>query len=73
MDLEYIKGVGSKSLQYLNKMNLYTVSDLIEYYPYRYNVIKVVPLIEAGIDETVTIKGLVDTEPKISYIKKKLM
>ncbi len=70
MDIELIKGVGAKSLQYLNKMNLYTVSDLIEYYPYRYNVIKVVPLIEAREDETVTIKGIVDTEPRVSYIKK---
>ena len=35
MDIDVIRGVGTKSLQYLNKMNLYTVSDLIEYYPYR--------------------------------------
>ena len=70
MDIGLIKGVGSKSLQYLNKMNLYTISDLIEYYPYRYNIIKVVSLTEAGEDETVTIKGIVDTEPRVSYIKK---
>ncbi len=70
MDIGLIKGVGSKSLQYLNKMNLYTISDLIEYYPYRYNIIKVVPLTEAEEDETVTIKGIVDTEPRVSYIKK---
>ena len=70
MDIELIKGVGAKSLQYLNKMNLYTVNDLIEYYPYRYNVIKIVPLEEAVEDETVTIKGIVDTEPRVSYIKK---
>ena len=70
MDIGLIKGVGSKSLQYLNKMNLYTISDLIEYYPYRYNIIKVVPLTEAKEDETVTIKGIVDTEPRVSYIKK---
>ena len=70
MDIGLIKGVGSKSLQYLNKMNLYTISDLIEYYPYRYNIIKVVPLTEAGEDETVTIKGIVDTKPRVSYIKK---
>ena len=70
MDIELIKGVGAKSLQYLNKMNLYTVSDLIEYYPYRYNVIKVIPIEEANIDEAVTIRGIVDTEPRVSYIKK---
>ena len=70
MDIGLIKGVGSKSLQYLNKMNLYTISDLIEYYPYRYNIIKVVPITEAVEDETITIKGIVDTEPRVSYIKK---
>ena len=70
MDIELIKGVGAKSLQYLNKMNLYTVSDLIEYYPYRYNVIKIVPIEEVLEDENVTIKGVVDTEPRVSYIKK---
>ena len=39
MDILNIKGLGPKTLEYLNKLNLYTIQDLIEYYPYRYNVI----------------------------------
>lgn len=72
MNLDLVKGIGDKALEYLSKMNLYTIKDLIEYYPYRYNIIKVIPLIEAPNGETVTIKGIVDTEPKISYINKSL-
>ncbi len=70
MDINLIKGVGDKSIEYLNKMNLLTVNDLLLYYPYRYNVIRVIPLIEALDGETVTIKGIVDTEPRVSYINK---
>lgn len=72
MNLELVKGVGDKAIEYLSKMNLYTINDLIEYYPYRYNIIKVIPLTEAPNSETVTIKGIVDTEPKVSYINRSL-
>lgn len=72
MNLELVKGIGDKAIEYLSKMHLYTVGDLIEYYPYRYNVIKVVPLIQAVDGEVVTIQGIVDTEPKVSYINRSL-
>lgn len=70
MDISLIKGVGDKAIEYLGKMNLYTINDLIEYYPYRYNFIKVISLIEARDGEVVTIKGIVDSEPRFSYINK---
>ena len=35
MELSNIKGVGPKTLEYLNKLNIYDVNDLIRYYPYR--------------------------------------
>ena len=72
MDINLVKGVGSKAFEYLSKLDLYKVEDLILYYPYRYNFIKVIPLTEALEDETVTIKGIVDTEPRVSYINKSL-
>ena len=72
MDISSIKGIGMKTFDLLNKINIYTIEDLIEYYPYRYNVIKVIPLVEAEDNEVVTIKGIVDTEPRVSYINKKL-
>ena len=70
MDINLIKGVGSKSIELLSKMDLLTINDLINYYPYRYNVIKVVSLDDAMDGETCTIKGIVDTEPRVSYISK---
>ena len=70
MDINLIKGVGSKSIELLSKMNLLTVNDLIMYYPYRYNVIRVIPLSDAIEGEVCTIKGIVDTEPRVSYINK---
>lgn len=72
MDINFLKGVGDKAIEYLNKMNLYTINDLIEYYPYRYNIIRIVSLIEARDGELVTIKGIVDSEPRVSYINKTL-
>ena len=72
MDIRNLYGVGPKSIDLLAKLGIYTINDLIEYYPYRYNLIKIIPLIEAQPEETVTIKGIVDTEPRVSYIKKNL-
>ena len=70
MDINLIKGVGDKSIELLSKMNLLTVNDLIMYYPYRYNVIRVISLEDAMDGETCTIKGIIDTEPRVSYISK---
>ena len=71
MNLEVIKGVGAKSIEYLAKLELYTVKDVLEYYPYRYNVIRVLDIKDVpSSDEVVTIKGIVDTEAKVSYIKR---
>ena len=72
MDISNLYGVGPKSVELLSKLGLFTINDLIEYYPYRYNLIRIVPLIETQDGETVTIKGTVDTEPRIYYIKKNL-
>ena len=71
MDILNIKGLGPKTLEYLEKLNLYTIQDLIEYYPYRYNIIKISNLKDVQDGEQCTIKGIVDTEPRVSYINKR--
>jgi len=43
-DLEIIKGVGPKGIKLLNELNLYTIKDLISFYPFRYNYIKATSL-----------------------------
>ena len=39
MELAKIKGIGPKTIEYLNKINIYDVDSLVRYYPYRYNVL----------------------------------
>ena len=36
--LEDIKGLGPKNIKLLNKLNILNMDDLINYYPYRFNV-----------------------------------
>ena len=72
MDILEIKGIGEKMLDVLKKMNIITLGDLITYYPYRYNVIKVININSASDDLVVTVRGIVESVPKVSYISRKL-
>ena len=40
MKLELLSDVGQKTVNLLAKINILSVEDLLEYYPYRYNYIK---------------------------------
>ena len=66
--LEDIKGIGPKTLKTLNKLGIYTIDDLINYYPYRYQEIVLTPL----KDGEVTVTGIVEAPPIATYIKKNL-
>jgi ATP-dependent DNA helicase RecG len=39
MELENIKGIGPKMRETLANLNINSIQDLLEYYPYRYNFI----------------------------------
>ena len=64
-DLLQLKGVGDKTLLLLNKLNIYTINDLITYYPYRYDLLKRTNL----NSEKVIIEGIVETVPSVYRIK----
>ncbi len=70
MELVDIKGVGQKSEVLLNKLNIYNVEDLLEFYPYRYNIYKPVDLETSEENTSVTINALIESTPKLSYIKR---
>lgn len=72
MELIAIKGVGEKTVPLLNKLNIFTIEDLVTYYPYRYNVYKPVNLETAEENVNVTINATIESTPKISYIKRNL-
>ena len=68
MELNEIKGVGPKTLNLLNKLEINTINDLVEYYPYRYEVIKRTSLEE----ERVIIDGIIESIPQVSFFNKKM-
>lgn len=70
--LEDIKGIGPKSLLALKALNLYTKDDVINYFPYRYNVYTPVKLRECSEGDTCTITGYVESLPKVFFIRKNL-
>ena len=70
--LEDIKGIGPKSLLALKALNLYTKDDVINYFPYRYNVYTPVKLSECSEGDTCTITGYVESIPKVFFIRKNL-
>lgn len=67
INLENIKNIGPKRLDILHKMNIFNVEDLLEYYPYKYQILEITPLLE---DNTSIINAKVITTPVVSYIKK---
>ena len=40
MELNIIKGIGDKTITLLNKLNIYTIDDLVNYYPFRYEILE---------------------------------
>ena len=72
MELETLKKVGPKTTTLLHKLNIYTIEDLINYYPYRYNIYKPVNLNECNTSDTITINAKIESTPKLSYIRRNL-
>ncbi|MCP4650016.1 MAG: ATP-dependent DNA helicase RecG [PVC group bacterium] len=59
---QYLKGVGPKKIQLLNKLNISTVKGLLYYFPRRYeDRSKFIPINRVRIGNTETIKGKVVT------------
>ena len=69
MELKDVKGIGSKSLGLLNKLNVMTVEDLITYYPVRYDVLKRTDLENLEPDMKVIVDGKVESIPLVVRIK----
>ena len=70
--LDEIKGIGPKTILSLNSLGIYTLDDLLNYFPYRYNVLKPVSLSTASDDDQVLINGYIETPIKVFFIKKNL-
>ena len=71
MTLETIKGIGPKTINNLKKININSVEDLINYYPYKYQILHVQNIKELNENQGV-ITGKIVSSPVVSYIKKNL-
>lgn len=70
--LEDIKGIGPKTLKLFQNLNIFTIQDLITYYPYKYKLYHPVTLDNYEENTEVLINGYVASDAKIYYIKKNL-
>ncbi len=72
-DVRYIKGIGEKKAQALNKLGVFTLYDLVSYFPRRYedrSQYKPIALVQNG--ETVCIQALVADTPRLTRIRRGL-
>ena len=72
MDIENIKGIGSKTVANLKKLNINTIEDLITYYPFRYDVIKRSDINNINDNDNIIIDGICENIPSVFYINRKL-
>ena len=72
-DVRYIKGIGEKKAQALNKLGIFTLYDLVSFFPRRYedrSQYKPIALTQDG--ESVCICALVADNPQLSRIRRGL-
>lgn len=72
-DVRYIKGIGEKKAQALNKLGVFSLYDLISYFPRKYedrSVYKPIALTADG--ETVCVCALVADTPRLTRIRRGL-
>ena len=70
MVIRDLKGVGPQLEKKLNSLNIYTVDDLLNYYPFRYNEINIIKIKDAIDEEVCMIKSTIIEAPKVQYIKR---
>ncbi|MFD1387971.1 ATP-dependent DNA helicase RecG [Oceanobacillus oncorhynchi subsp. oncorhynchi] len=66
-----VKGIGEKVAEQLAFMHIYETNDILQYFPYRYDIYEEKPLQELVHDEKVTIKGKVVYNPSLTFFGKK--
>ena len=71
--LEKIKGIGPKTKELFNKLNIYTINDLLTYYPFRYDYLRRTDLLnlkENISDIKIVMDGKVDSVVIMNHFKK---
>lgn len=70
-NIQYLKGVGEKRAKILNKLGIYTVGDLLRFYPREYmDWSKIYSVTGAPCDEPCCIRAVVNHKPRGAMIRK---
>lgn len=66
-----LKGIGEKFAEDLASIQIFTVSDLLNHFPYRYDIYEAKPLSELVHEDQVTIVGKVIRDPSLNFYGKR--
>lgn len=66
-----VKGIGEETAEALSELNIYTIEDLLEHFPYRYEDYRLRDLSEVKHDERITVEGKIQSESVLSYYGRK--
>jgi len=72
IDLIDIDGVGSKTLELLNKLEINNINDLLHYYPFRYDILKKSDVSNLNDGDKIIIDGVVEGQPTTIFLSNKL-
>ena len=71
-ELENIEGIGPKTKELLAKLQIHNTEDLINHYPFRYEVIRRSNLEDLKDGTKVTIDGVIEGQPTLIFLSPKL-
>lgn len=70
--LEELNGVGPKTIKLLNKLGINNKEELINYYPFRFDIMEKSNIDLLNQDDKIIIDGIVEKIPTVFYYNKKL-
>lgn len=66
--LENLQGIGPKTINMLNNMGIYSIKDLLYYFPYRYDILKRSDISNLSSRDKVVTSGVIDGQPTMIFI-----
>ncbi len=72
MEIINLKGIGPKTAKILESVGIKTTNDLMNYYPFKYDLIKRSNINELIDDDKIIIDGIVENNPSVFYFNKKM-
>ena len=72
LELSTLKGIGPKKINLLNKLGINKVEDLVNFYPFRYEVIKRSNIEELNDNDKIIMDGVVETVPNVFHFNRKM-